>query len=116
MPTGPSNPGQTIVRSAAKVLRLWVFDPYDGRATHPFRVAAWALLVVLSFLGYREIRPPPYLVAYVAYATIMAAVFFALLRHQVLMEIALIPLAGHGLARFCTFTRLSRKERTPTSP
>ena len=111
-----SEPGRTLLRSATKVLQLWSFDPNDSRAKHPGRVAIWVLLMVFVLLGYRGVRPPPYILAYLVYATAMAFVFFALVRHQALMEIALIPLAGRGLARFCTFARLYPEKRSPETP
>lgn len=106
-----SNPIETLRRSAMKVLYLWSFEPQDDRAKHPLRLSAWAILVLFTFVGWIGKRPPASIVAYLALATIMAAVFFALARHQVLMEIALIPLAGYGMARFCTFVRLCRNEK-----
>jgi len=111
-----SEPGKTLLRSVVKGLRLWTFNPNDDRAGHPVRLAVWAFLLVLALLGCQGVRAHPYIPAYFAYATVMAFVFFALARHQVLMEIALIPLAGHGLARSCTFMRLYSKKRSPENP
>lgn len=106
-----SNPVETLGRSAKKVAYLWSFDPQDDRAKHPLRLSVWAVLVFFALMSWIGKRPPTSIVAYLALTTIMTTVFFALARHQVLMEVALIPLAGYGMARFCTFVHLCQTEQ-----
>ena len=92
-------PGRALARGAEKVRRLWIVDPDDARARHPLAVGSWALLVTLALVGLSG-RPPPgaFWIA-LGQATAVAFVVFALSRHQVLLMAALVPVAGHGVAR-----------------
>lgn len=84
--------------TGGKVARLWTLDPNDPRALHPLAVGSWTVLLILTLIGVQGRWPPAPFWIVVVQATVVAAVFFALPRHQLLLAIVLVPVAGRGLA------------------
>ena len=102
-----ARPARAASDAAVKAFRLWTLDPGDPRARRLPVALSWALLVGLAVVGARRRRPPPEVLWFLAYSTLVAAVFFALARHQILMGIALVPPAGVGAAAVAA--RLTRR-------
>lgn len=98
-----ADPAGAVRRGLAKALALWTLPPLSPAARHPLAIGSWATLVLLALAGARG--APPEIGLLLLQATLVAALFFALARHQVLLMGLLVPLAGHGLAALAAAVR-----------
>lgn len=80
---------------------LWWMDPMEPRTASWLYAGPWVAVLGLAAFGLVRARPwrnhLPILL-FLGYCTVVAIVFFVLPRYQTMMKIALLPLAGHGLA------------------
>jgi hypothetical protein len=94
------NPGTTTINSLEKIIHLWGIYYYDARTFSPLYLMPWLLLLTFSVFGLFRLKDKTnirILLWFLLYHTIWAAVFFALIRYQTMMKIALIPIAAFGI-------------------
>lgn len=94
------HPVKEIMFSLKKLMYLWGYYPYDSRSQSLFYLIPWLILLaffILAFLWKFDFQQKKYIYFYLLSASINAVVFFALLRYQTLMKIAVIPLAAQGI-------------------
>jgi 4-amino-4-deoxy-L-arabinose transferase-like glycosyltransferase len=100
------DPAGTIVRDAKKVALLLGADVYDERALNPLYLGPYLALVVaggVGFVRWWRRRPPGdtegwLVVGYVAFSVAVPAVFFALARYRLPLEVILVVFAASWLA------------------
>ena len=95
-----SHPWQEISNIPVKLFHLWVFSPLQKRSNNYlyqlislcfFIFSIIGLLVTFSWQKHR------YLYLMLIYSMVIGLLFFTLPRHQTMMKIILLPLAGAGL-------------------
>ena len=94
------HPVKEIMFSLKKLMYLWGYYPYDSRTQNLFYLIPWLILLaffILAFFGKFDFKQKKYIYFYLLSSSINAVLFFALLRYQTLMKIAVIPLAAQGI-------------------
>jgi 4-amino-4-deoxy-L-arabinose transferase-like glycosyltransferase len=95
-----SHPLEEIKTSFEKLFHLWIYYPYDSRTAEKLYIIPWLLLLSFFFVSLflkPDFEHKKYLYIYLLACSLNAAVFFALLRYQTLMKIAIIPIAANGI-------------------
>jgi hypothetical protein len=111
-----SNPGISVLNSLGKVFHLWGIYYYDSRVWNPLYLVPWIMLLALSSYGlvrFRDKSKIKIILLFLLYHTLWAAVFFALIRYQTMMKIALVPLAAYGITQL-TDVLNKRKDKSPS--
>jgi 4-amino-4-deoxy-L-arabinose transferase-like glycosyltransferase len=93
------NPVNEVINSFFKVVQLWVLDAREERSNHPIYYLPWFLVLFFSLIGlwkYCSWSTYKFFYIFFTFHTILAVVFFALPRYQIMMKIALIPFAAAG--------------------
>jgi 4-amino-4-deoxy-L-arabinose transferase-like glycosyltransferase len=93
------NPINEVINTFSKFIHLWVLDASEKRANHPMYYLPWFFLLFFSIIGlwrFRGWQKYKYFYIFFAFHTLLALVFFALPRYQIMMKIALIPFAAAG--------------------
>jgi len=107
------NPGKAILDGLEKIFHLWVYYPYDSRTGNFLYLIPWMILLPFIFVAMFskfEFDRKNILYFYLLSFTINSFVFFALLRYQTIMKIALIPLSVQGM--FIVWDMYFKKNKT----
>ncbi|MGD1045291.1 MAG: glycosyltransferase family 39 protein [Bacteroidota bacterium] len=108
-----SHPWQALSNIPTKLFHLWIFSPLQERSNNYlfqlfsggfFIFSIIGLLVTFSWHRHK------YLYLFLVYSTVIALLFFTLPRHQTMMKIVLIPLAGAGLEFLWNLFRGKKKD------
>jgi len=97
------NSEKNVFRIFEKVFHLWGFYYYDIRTFNLIYLLPWIGFLYLffsSFFIHRNFKKNKYIYIYLATATLTAILFFALLRHQTIMKIAMMPIIADGLVYY----------------
>jgi hypothetical protein len=95
-----THPWQVLSYSPKKLFHLWVFSSLEERSkNYVYEILSGCFFVcsLIGILATYSWQRHRYLYLFLIYSTILALLFFALPRHQTMMKIALVPLAGAGL-------------------
>ncbi|RPI05737.1 MAG: hypothetical protein EHM64_05435 [Ignavibacteriae bacterium] len=107
-----SHPWQELSNIPVKLFHLWVFSPLQERSNWYLFQLASGCFFVLSMTGLITTfswQRHKYLYLLLFYSTVIALLFFTLPRHQTMMKIVLLPLAGAGLEYLWNVMRQKRK-------
>ena len=108
-----SRPGQALSNIPVKLFHLWIFSPLQQRSNNYLIQIVSGVFFILSIIGLLVTfswQRHKYLYLFLLYSTTIALVFFTLPRHQTMMKIVLIPLAGAGLEFLWNLFKGKRKE------
>jgi hypothetical protein len=95
-----SHPVQALSNLPAKFLDLWFFSQIEQRWNNYLYQIVSGVFLIFSFIGLIVTfswRRHKYLYLILFYSTAIGLLFFTLPRHQTMMRIALMPLAGAGV-------------------
>lgn len=93
-------PVKEFFTSFEKLFYLWGYYPYDNRTSNPLYLFPWLILLfffLVSLWKKFDFRRKEFIYLFLLSCSITAMLFFALLRYQTIMKIALIPLAAQGI-------------------
>ncbi len=94
------HPVKEFFTSFEKLAYLWIYYPYDSRTGNPLYLFPWLLLLALFIITiWRsfDFEHKKYIYIVLIACSINSMLFFALLRYQTIMKIAVIPLAAQGI-------------------
>ena len=95
-----SNLSKELIISFEKVTHLFILYYYDNRSFNPLYLITWGLLSILFWYGYLKYPLNDLkieITLFIIYHTILAIVFFVILRYQTMFKIVYLPFAGYGL-------------------
>ena len=94
------HPFKEIIFAFKKLIYMWGYYPYDTRTQNLFYLIPWFFLLaffILTLVLKFDFQWKKYIYFYLLACSINSVLFFALLRYQTLMKIAVIPLAAQGI-------------------
>lgn len=95
-----SHPWQELSNFPTKLFHLWIFSPLQQRSNnYMFQIVSGCFFIfsIIGLIATFSWRQHKFLYLLLFYSTVIALFFFTLSRHQAMMKIVLIPLAGAGL-------------------
>ena len=107
------HPWQVLSNIPTKLFHLWFFSQIQERSNNYLYQIVSGVFFIFSFIGLLitfSWQRHKYLYLFLIYSTAIALFFFTLPRHQTMMKIVLIPLAGAGLEFLWNLFKRKRKE------
>jgi hypothetical protein len=95
-----SHPWQELSNIPIKLFHLWIFSPLQQRSNNILFQLVSGCFFIFSIIGLIATfswQRHTYIYLLLFYSTVIALLFFTLPRHQTMMKIILLPLAGAGL-------------------
>ena len=95
-----SHPLQALSNIPVKLFHLWIFSPLQQRSNNfLYQIISGSFFIfsIIGLIATFSWQRHKYLYLILLYSTAIGLLFFTLPRHQTMMKVVLIPLAGAGL-------------------